>query len=285
MLEKSPKLIWGIVSLLIYGLLIGLLLFYFNTHHDEKPKHYVKKNEHRIQVSLSSPPKKKEKSVRPKIKPKPKPKSQPHKVKPKPKIKETKKKIIKEKVVKKLAKKKVDHNSTKKPKKKKVVKKPIKTKVKKTKVKKDIKPKKAKSVKKTADLFSSIATNKQHKVEKKVLPKPTTRKKTQSALDKIRQSTNTTKNQESGIENAYFAKVQSLLETWPAQSDFAGEKAVVYIYVKQTGQFTFKVKSKSNNLDFNLGLIDFLEQLKRLGLGSHHGGKTYEIKVEFTAKE
>ena len=60
---------------------------------------------------------------------------------------------------------------------------------------------------------------------------------------------------------------------------------MVRIYVKPTGQFDFKVKSKSNNIDFNLGLIDFLEQLQKLGLGSHNGGKTYEIEVEFTAKE
>jgi len=295
MIEKSPKLIWGLLAVLIYALLIGLLLFYFNTRNELVPKHYVKKNEHRIQVSLSSQKKKKEKVSKPtikqKVKPKakakkikPKPKTKAKKIKSKPKIKEKKKKIIKEKIVKKLAKKKVDNNITKKPKKKKLVKKIKKPKVQKAKVKKT-KIKKEKDVKKTADLFAKLNTKKHHKEKKKSLTNPKKTTKRPSALEKISKSANAAKSKDKGIENAYFAKVQSLLETWPAQSDFAGQKAMVRIYVKPTGQFEFKVKSKSNNIDFNLGLIDFLEQLQRLGLGKHNGGKTYEIEVEFTAKE
>jgi len=281
MIEKSPKLLWGLLAVLIYALLIGLLLFYFNTRNEVVPKHYVKKNEHRIQVSLSSQKKKKEKVSKPTIKQKVKPKAKAKKIKPKPKpkMKEKKKKIIKEKVVKKLAKKKVDNNITKKPKKKKLVKKIKKPKVKKTKIKKE------KDVKKTADLFAKLNTKKHHKEKKKSLTNPKKITKRPSALEKISKSANAAKSKDKGIENAYFAKVQSLLETWPAQSDFAGQKAMVRIYVKPTGQFEFKVKSKSNNIDFNLGLIDFLEQLQRLGLGKHNGGKTYEIEVEFTAKE
>jgi len=283
MIEKSPKLLWGLLAVLIYALLIGLLLFYFNTRNEVVPKHYVKKNEHRIQVSLSSQKKKKEKVSKPtikqKIKPKIKLKAKKIKSKPKMKEKEKKKKIIKEKIVKKLAKKKVDNNITQKPKKKKLVKKIEKLKVKKNKIKKE------KDVKKTADLFANLNTKKQHKEKKKSSTNPKKITKTPSALEKISKSVNAANSKDNGIENAYFSKVQSLLETWPAQSDFAGQKAMVRIYVKPTGQFEFKVKSKSNNIDFNLGLIDFLEQLQRLGLGSHHGGKTYEIEVEFTAKE
>jgi len=281
MIEKSPKLIWGLLALLIYVLLIGLLLFYFNTRNEVVPKHYVKKNEHRIQVSLSSQKKKKEKISKSIIKQKVKSKSKPKakKIKSKPKMKEKKKKIIKEKVVKKLPKKKVENNITKKPKKKKLVKKIKKPKVKKNKIKKE------KDVKKTADLFATLNTKKHHKEKKKSSTNPKKTTKIPSALEKINKSSNAAKSKDKGIENAYFSKVQSLLETWPAQSNFAGQKAMVRIYVKPTGQFDFKVKSKSNNIDFNLGLIDFLEQLQRLGLGKHHGGKTYEIEVEFTAKE
>ena len=278
MIEKSPKLIWGLLALLIYVLIIGLLLFYFNTRNKVVPKHYVKKNEQRIQVSLNSQKKKKEKISKPTIKQKVKPKSKlkAKKIKPKPKMKEKekKKKIIKEKVVKKLPKKKVENNITKKPKKKKLVKK-----VKKNKIIKE------KDVKKTADLFATLNTKKHHKEKKKSSTNPKKTTKIPSALEKINKSSNAAKSKDKGIENAYFSKVQSLLETWPAQSNFAGQKAMVRIYVKPTGQFDFKVKSKSNNIDFNLGLIDFLEQLQRLGLGKHHGGKTYEIEVEFTAKE
>ena len=76
-----------------------------------------------------------------------------------------------------------------------------------------------------------------------------------------------------------------MLENWPAQSDFAGEKASVSISVKPTGQFTFKVTSASNNAAFNQGLKDFLRQLQRLGLGRHHANRSYTFNVEFIAKE
>lgn len=59
MMERSPKLIWGVLALMIYFTLVGLLIFYFNTRHIDKSKHYVKKDEHRIQVALSSPQKEK----------------------------------------------------------------------------------------------------------------------------------------------------------------------------------------------------------------------------------
>jgi len=281
MIEKSPKLIWGLLALFIYGLLIGLLLFYFNTRNEIIPKHYVKKNEHRVQVSLSSQKEKREKISKPVVKPKVKPKVKVKKIKSKPKKQEKKKEIIKEKVVKKLAKKKVEDNITKKSKNKKVVKKP---KIKKVVKKPERKKVKRKNIKKTSDLFSGVNTKNNHKEKDKSPSKSIKKNKVPSALEKISKSANASTNKDKGIENAYFSKVQSLLETWPAQSDFAGQKAMVRIYVKPTGQFDFKVKSKSNNVDFNLGLIDFLEQLQRLGLGSHNGGKTYEIEVEFTAK-
>jgi len=270
------------LALLIYALLIGLLLFYFNTRNEIKPEHYVKKNEHRIQVALNSPQKRKEnisKSIiKEKNKPKPKPKPKIKKIKSKPKKQDKKKEIIKEKVVKKLAKKSIENNSTKKPKKKKEIKREKRK-------KKKIEKKEIKKIKKTSDLFSKINTKIKHTEKNKSLSKSVKKTKVPSALEKINKSANAKSNKDKGIENTYFAKVQALLETWPAQSDFAGQKAMVHIYVKPTGKFEFKVKSKSNNIDFNLGLIDFLEQLQRLGLGSHHGGKIYDIEVEFTAKE
>jgi len=110
---KSLKIIWGVVAVGIYLLVVGLLLLYFNYRHTSEKKHYVKKDEHRIQVALAAPkqkviPKKRPVKKKPDTKPKTKPK--PKKVKKAPE-KETKKKVIKEKVVKKKV-KKSDRNIT-----------------------------------------------------------------------------------------------------------------------------------------------------------------------------
>jgi protein TonB len=278
---KSLRLLWAGIAFAVYFTLIGLLLFYFNHHNSQKSIHFVKKDEKRIQLATSSPtkaikiktiikksPQKPKKALKAKTKPK---------IITKPKVKPIEKKsLIKEKIVKKNRLKKRDENKTKpKPKK---INRP------KHKVEKEIK--KIVKQKKASDLFSSVNTGTKNveikKVEKnKILVK----EKPQSASKKISETIKNQKQSDSGIENAYFAKVQSLLETWPAQSDYAGEKAMVRIYVKPTGMFEFKVKSQSENVDFNLGLIDFLMQLQRIGLGRHNAGKTYEFEVEFIAKE
>ena len=55
MMEKYSKLVSGALAFGIYFALIGVLLFYFNVHNSKKSIHFVEKNEHRIQVSISSP--------------------------------------------------------------------------------------------------------------------------------------------------------------------------------------------------------------------------------------
>lgn len=303
---KYLRLVWGSIAFLIYFLLIGLLLFYFNHRDEEKPKHFVKKDEKRIQVTSSAPVKsikvntiiKKPKIEKVNIE-KPKSIKQPKQV-VKPKSKPVKKNVvIKEKVVKKKPVKKVDKKkdiNTTKPKNIKINKPKEKIKIKKPKVekpKKIVKPIKQEKVKhkekpkkiiKASDLFSSVKVRK-NDVNDKVKKKINIRTKPISASQKIDNSLKEQKKSDAGIENAYFAKVQSLLETWPAQSDYAGERATVHIFVKPSGMFEFKVKSQSDNVDFNLGLIDFLMQLQKTGLGRHNAGKTYEFKVEFIAKE
>jgi len=278
MIDKSPKLIWGMIAFGIYFLLLGLLFFYFNTKNIDKTKKYVKKDEKRIQVGLAISKEKKVIKVKPKKevvpkKPKPKLKKNP-KAKVKAKPKETKNKVIKEEVVKKVVKKK-DTNTTE-PKKKSV--------------KKENTPK----PKKTLDLFSDVKTDKK-KLDMNITDKPvnTTPKdsfikvieKKLSASERIDSSLKSQKNSESGEENAYFAKVQSMLEDWPAQSDFVGEKATVVLFIKPSGRFEFKVKSGSNIDEFNEGLIAFLEQLQSIGFGEHTGERTYEYEAEFIAKE
>ncbi len=263
MIKKSSTFISGFLAFGIYFTLIGLLIFYFNTRDEKKSVHYVKKDEKRIQVALSTPKKPENKKAinpKPKVKPKPKPKP---KVKPKPKLKkEVKKKVIKEKVIKKVIKKK-DENLTK--------------------------PKK-----KALDLFANVKTpKKKNLIEVSEKPITTTPKnnlikvteKPISASERISSSLKVQKNSDSGVENAYLAKVQSMLEGWPAQNEYAGEKVKVLLHIDPTGSFEFKLKTVSNNEDFNTGLIAYLEQLQTIGFGPHKGERTYQFEAEFIAKE
>jgi len=91
-------------------------------------------------------------------------------------------------------------------------------------------------------------------------------------------------NKSSGIENAYFAKIQNTLKGWPAQNNFVGEKIKVELTVYASGMFDYKILSRSFNPEFNNALKRYLEQLKRFGFGPHHNPKPYKIIVEFIAK-
>ena len=260
MSRYSSTTISGILAFTAYFIIIGLLVFYFNTRSEDKSKHFVKKDEHRIQVAFSAPkkvtsPKKKVKK-KTKVKSKKKPKT-----KPKPK-KISKKKIIKEKVVKKKVTKKRDQNITK--------------------------PKI-----KAHDLFKNVKTSKKKKLKIQISDRPIKTKpknnlikvSSMSASERINASLKSQKQHDSGVENAYFAKVQRMLEDWPAQSDYAGEKAKVILYIKPSGYFTFKVVSHSNIPAFNRGLEEFLEQLQMTGFGPHNAGRTYTFEAEFIAKD
>jgi outer membrane biosynthesis protein TonB len=236
-------------------------MFYFNTRSEEKSKRYVKKDEHRIQVALSAPKKaQKSKVVKKKAKVKPK---KIIKKKPKPK-KNTRKKVIKEKVRKKSVKKK-DENITK-----------------------------AKKRNKAKDLFANVKTSKKKNIikisdkpiktkSKNDLIKVTENHKT--ASERINSSLKNKKSSDSGVENSYLAKVQSMLEGWPAQSEYAGQKVKVILYIDPSGFFEFKLKTASNNPNFNAGLTEYLEQLKEIGFGHHKGARTYQFEAEFIAKE
>ena len=257
---KLSKLIPGALAVSVYFILLTLLIFYFNTRTEEKPKHYVKKDEQRIQVALATPqksiePKTVKKKTEPKVKPKPK---------PKPK-KDTKKRVIKEKIVKKKKSVKRDVNKTK--------------------------PKKRNN---TKDLFSNIKTSKKKNIikisDKPIKSKPkknfiqiTDNKK--SATSRISKSLKNQRSSDSGVENSYLARVQSMLEGWPAQSEYAGEKVKVLLYISPNGFFEFKLKTASNNQDFNEGLSEYLEQLQDIGFGRHKGDRTYQFEAEFIAKE
>ena len=269
MIKKSSTLISGLLAFGIYISVIGILLLYFNSRDENKPVHYVKKNEERIRVTMSTPKPqvKKEIKKQPKkvVEPKPKPKPKPKKT---VKKKEVKKKVIKEKVVKKakVVKKKQDLNTTK--------------------------PKK---VNKPKDLFANISATK--KVEKpkpvKAVETPVKPKKSNSikvsekisAAELVSDSLKIQKKSDSGIENAYLAMIEEKLKGWPAQSEYAGERAKVWIKVEPSGTFRFKVISASGNDAFNSGLIAYLKQLQKIGFGPHKGNRPYELDVEFIANE
>ena len=76
-----------------------------------------------------------------------------------------------------------------------------------------------------------------------------------------------------------------MLDGWPAQSEYAGEKLKVILYINPTGFFEFKLKTASNNQDFNTGLTEYLKQLQDIGFGRHKGERTYQFEAEFIAKE
>jgi protein TonB len=267
MIKQSSTLISGLLAFGIYFSVIALLLFYFNSRDQKKPVHYVKKNEERIRVSMSTPKPQAKKEIKkqPKKVVKPKPKPKPKKT---VKKKVVKKKVIKEKVVKKA----------------KVVKK-----------KKDINATKPKKVNMPKDLFANISSKK--KVEK---PKPVKTADTAvkpkknnivkvsekvSAMELVSNSLKVQKKSDSGIENAYLAMIEEKLKGWPAQSEYAGEKARVWIKVEPSGTYRFKVISASGNDAFNSGLISYLKQLQKIGFGPHKGKRPYELDVEFIAKE
>lgn len=255
MREKNSFILSGIFAVSLYIVLIFLVIFYFDSHTKNKPKHFVKNKIPSISVSLkslSTAHHKKSSII------KPKPKRQKH-----PKKKAIKKKIHKKKIIK----KKKIHKKKKVIKKKVIKKKPIKK-------KKTIKKHRLKKVNKDKNL-----TKKQSKNSIKNL------------FDKVKiQNTKSKDNhqktkQDNGVQNAYFASIEEKLKDWPTQSDYAGEKAIVWIKVEPSGDFVFRIKSASSNIEFNSGLTSYLKQLQRIGLGRHKGGRAYTIDIEFIATD
>ena len=257
---KSSTLLSGLVAIGIYLSLFGLLIYYFNSYHQKKSIHYVKKNENHIRITMHTPTHKEQNTAhkeapkktlppKKKIKQKPKKKRVPKKI-------NRRKKIIKEKIVKKTKPKKI-----KKPPKKRVI-------------KKRNKPK---------DLFANLKTNKKPATSK--IKQKHTQKRDKSASDLLQETQKIQKQRDSGIENAYFALIEQKLKGWPAQSEYAGEKAKVWIKVEPSGSFVFKVISASSNIDFNKGLVAYLKQLQQFGFGKHRAKRAYEINVEFIATQ
>ena len=287
--DKPFKIVWGVWAVSIYMAVIAAIVYYFNVRNQSVTTHFVKKNEHRIQVALSAPKtsKKNKKTIKTKKssishKNKRAPSKSIHRPKTKAKIspknrQETKKKTIaKPKSTKKIRKEKVL--------KKKVAKKPER-KIKQKKVKEQPRSKNTKQ--NLSSLFSKVKTPKKitHAPTSSVSKQNQTHKKLKSASQKITNSLKIQKSSDSGIENKYLAKVEEKLKGWPAQAEYAGEKATVWLKINPSGYFEYKVITASNSQGFNDGLVAYLEQLKRFGFGPHKGNRPYELEVEFIATD
>ena len=267
---RNHKLITGLISVGIYIFVVGLLVVYFNVHNKNSSKRFVKNDDHKIQISIATPPKQ---MIRPKkihkkhIAKKSKPKNKVHK--------------------KHIAKKS-------KPKKNKPIKK-AKSKPKKNVKNRDKNITKKQHSSKPKDLFANIkATKKKPLIQiasKPIESKPKqnlikiTSKPHLSAIQKINNSLKHQPNKNSGVKNEYIARVQEQLEDWPTQSDFAGQNVKVLLYIKPSGDFSFEIKSASSNPEFNQSLSEYLNQLQVIGFGRHEGGRTYEFEANFVAKE
>lgn len=144
----------------------------------------------------------------------------------------------------------------------------------------------------TTSLFDTIDAKAPSQVVKKT--QTTTQKQTISNLssnsntqvskkasDLINGSPSTKSN---GVEDGYKSKVKSILNGWPAQSDFAGNKAKIKFVIEPSGRFEFDVVSISSNEEFNKGLIQYMKQLQKVGFGAHGGNRAYVFDVDFIAE-
>lgn len=230
----------AVMAISIYIFFIVLLLYYFNHHTEKQNRHFVKKNDEKIAVSLAATSANKVKHRHVKAT-----------SSVKKRVKKRHKRRKKKRVIKKRKPKKT-HS---------------KHKAKKRSVKKN------REKKRVSNLFNKVKSKHPSKnTSKSKGSSHSMKKKSAKKLDK-------------GIENAYFAKIENILASWPAQSEFAGEKITVWIKVKNDGSFTFKLLSHSNNRDFNSGLIQYLKQLQKIGFDAHKNAKPYELNIEFIAKE
>jgi len=263
------------------------------------PKKIIVKN-----VELPPRPLAPKKVIKPKpvpkkvVKPKPVPKKV---VKPKPvpkkvvKPKPVPKKVVKPKPVpKKVVKPKPVPKKVVKPKPvpKKVVKpKPVPKKV----VKPKPVPKKVVKKKKSAkDLFATVDTKdvKKRPVKKappkpKYVPRnPSSVKHNESVIDRIKSTHQSGRvsnaNRDSGIKNAYIAKVKRHMNNWDATSSDKGKRVSIQLIIYSSGKFKYTILKAPNGS--MTSLRNYLDTLNRIGLGRHSKSTAYDIKVNFTAR-
>lgn len=143
--------------------------------------------------------------------------------------------------------------------------------------------------KKTSDLFANVKSDAPIVPNTKTKPSPKP-----SQVTKISKSTSSAaselinkefgKKGNAGVEDAYKSKVKSILQGWPAQNSYAGERAKISFVIQPNGDFDFKIIRPSANEEFNQGLVQYLKQLQRVGFGSHSGSRAYLFEVDFIAE-
>ncbi len=193
---------------------------------------------------------------------------------PKKVVKKVPKKRIPKKVVKRIPKKKVP---------KKVVKKIPKKKVPKKKVPKKKVPKKS-----AKDLFSSVKTKDTKKRPVKSRPKQpnSSIKHRSSVADRIKSSHQSGRtsnaNRDKGIKNAYIAKVKRHMNNWHAAPAHKGKRVTITLTIYNSGKFSYRIIQGSGSIRGSLS--QYLNQLKKIGLGRHSKSTPYSIKVSFIVR-
>lgn len=237
-------------SLLIYLLIVGIIFIVtLYSPQKHKAKNYTEQKSEIIEVALGGPTESKSRQLNKKSNTKEESKERKITKEKKPKKVRNNKNTQHAKV------KKISHKKTKKV------------------LKKDSKKRAAKKPD-TKKLFNNIP--KKYKTD-------THSKSSSSASGNSGKSIHKV-NKSNGVVNRYFAKIQSKLRGWPAQSNFAGEKVSVELTVYSSGLFTYRILRRSINPEFNQSLTRYLEQLKQFGFGPHSNPKPYKIVVDFIAK-
>ena len=136
------------------------------------------------------------------------------------------------------------------------------------------------------DLFSSVNTQQQRREPVHQQIRPQSRVHHSSVADRIKNSyqsgRTSTRNRDSGVKNAYIAKVKRHLNNWSAQSNYKGNSATIRLTIRNSGKFRYVI-TRTSSASLSAGLREFLAQLNRMGLGRHDKSSAYVITVHFKA--
>jgi len=111
-------------------------------------------------------------------------------------------------------------------------------------------------------------------------------KHSSSVTDRIKNShlsgrvSNTNRN--SGVKNAYIARVRRHMNNWTASSAYQGQRVTIILTIYQNGTFNYTVSGGGANMQNSLRT--YLDRLNRIGLGRHNKSSPYHIKVPFTVR-
>ena len=256
-MEKNDKYFYigGIISLLIYVLLLWFIFSYISKY-EEKSKQYTSKKNSFIEISIKEHKNKKSNNKIPK--------------------KQVKKK--------KISKKKSGKKKSIKPKVKKSAKRTIHTKSLKSlfsgiNTKKYLKTEQ--NLTKKANINSRIP-KRVKRISEQTEPR---QEKTASSIVKSLslEEADQTKSQKSGEYNEYIGKISDMLDSkWQeTPGTLPGNSAKVTVTIDKFGNFSYTIDELSYNNEFNAKLESFLESLKDETFPPYKLGDHITIKVNF----